>query len=169
MTAETCYECSRAPGPVESHLCSGSLLEPHAQVEVCLEVCESVPSSQSCESRLTTLWRGGDCLLGGSAASEGLALSQGVQEASLGSGSWSRGGTLGRGPPEPTAPRFFPLGLWVLVGRQGLLGHRIILGTSASCLLSPRPTLRAQCPTSDSEGTAPRDMPLPIPWQRWVQ
>ena len=56
----------------------------------------------------------------------------------------------------------------MLVGHQGLLGHCTIY--RQLCPLPPFPASSTRCTVShsDSEVTAHKDMPLPIPWQRWV-
>lgn len=54
------------------------------------------------------------------------------------------------------------------MGHQGLLGHCTIY--RQLCPLPPFPAsdTRGTVSHSDSEVTAHKDMPLPIPWQRWV-
>ena len=54
------------------------------------------------------------------------------------------------------------------MGHQGLLGHCTIY--RQLCPLPPFPTsgTRGTVSHSDSEVTAHKDMPLPVPWQRWV-
>ena len=56
----------------------------------------------------------------------------------------------------------------MLVGHQGLLGHCTIY--RQLCPLPPFPAsdTRGTMSHSDSEVTAHKDMPLPVPWQRWV-